>query len=101
VDAHETCGIQTRFDTRDGLLLQMFLTLTCQCHVIVLGLQVVQLGDGDQRDPRAIFNDQSFEKLLRRTGRSGKFQRRRRFFTDTILSAFECRLEPFPPNGLQ
>src|SRR5258708_16658936 len=50
VDAHEPVRVKASFQAGDGLLLKMLLPLTGKCYVIVLGLGVVELGNGNQRD---------------------------------------------------
>src|ERR1700691_6545122 len=58
VNANKSSWIKPGLDAGDSLLLQMLGAVSCQGHVVVLRFHVVQLGDRNQRHPRAIRSEE-------------------------------------------
>ena len=59
-------GIEGRFETGDGLLLEIGLALAVQLHVIVLRFAVIQPIYWNDVHTSAVFHHDSLEMLLRR-----------------------------------
>src|SRR6266851_4168093 len=101
VDAHEPVRVKASFQAGDGLLLKMLFPLTGQCYVIVLGLGVVKLGNGNQGDLRAVFHDKAFQELVRWPGRGGEFVRGRHFLAQAAFRSFQRRVKALAADGFQ
>src|SRR5437660_3345701 len=63
VDTHETVWVKARFQSGDGLLLEMLFAKACKSNVIILSFRIVEFGDRNQSDLGAVFYHQAFEEL--------------------------------------
>src|SRR5580700_3115584 len=82
VDAHESGGIESGFQARNCLLLQVLFAVGCQSHVIILSLGVIELGDGNDEYARAVADRDAVKILRWRTGGCGQVCRGRRSFRE-------------------
>ena len=72
VNAKESRRIEGGFEAGDGLLLQVLFVFGAEGDVVVLGFGVIELGDGDDEDVRAVAHRDAIEILGRRTGGGGE-----------------------------
>ena len=100
MDAHEAGRVEQGFERGDGLLLQIALALAVERDVVVLGVHVIQPGDGNHVHSRAVLDDDAQRALAGGAGLGRKIGRRAAF-AQAGTRAVEGTLETFGAEGLE
>ena len=102
MDAQELPGVQPGLQAGQGLLLQVLPSAGLEQHIVVLGLDVVDAGQGDHGHPGAVLDQQPFlEPPLPGGGRQGRRIRPSRGSAAAELGLGQGRLEALGAERLE